>query len=128
MIFQTPTGIAFDIPDDWWAFAEMEKFSGIGGGFYFFGGQPNEHLAEVVELRDVEPPTRDTGVALFKKYKLLPILFAFKSPECSLPPVKVERLTLPNGYSYRVTNGVHRYYASAAVGYTKLPVIIQESD
>jgi hypothetical protein len=129
MKFKTsPTGVAFDIPDDWWAFAEMEKFSGIGGGCYFYGGQPSEHLTEVIDLSDVEPPSRNTGVPLFKKYKLVPVLFAFTSPECSLPPVRVERRLSPHCYRYRVTNGVHRYYASAAVGYTRLPILIQETD
>jgi transcriptional regulator GlxA family with amidase domain len=31
-------------------------------------------------------------------------------------------------YRYRVTNSVHRYYASAAIGYPLLPVVVQNSE
>ena len=129
MKFKTsPTGVVFDIPDDWWEFAEMERFDRASGRFYYYGGQPDTELAQVVDLASVEPPTRAVGTPLFRKYKLVPVLFAFSSPECSLPPVKVDLLPEPQGYRYRVTNGLHRYYASAAVGYTGLPVVIHGAD
>lgn len=106
----------------------MERFDRGVGAFYYYGGQPDSDLAEVVDLSSVEPPTRHVGVPLFRKYKLLPVLFAFASPECSLPPVKVTLLPTSRAYRFRVANGLHRYYASAAVGYSRLPVVIQNAD
>jgi len=77
----------------------------------------------MVAMSDVEPPRRDPGIEPFKKYKLVPILFAFRSPECALPPICVQSLpTSRSGYRYRVQNGFHRYYASAAVGFPMVPV------
>ena len=129
MKFRTsPTGKDFEIQDEWWSFVEMEKFRKNSGEFYCYGRQPNENLVEVVDFLDVEPPVRAEGIVPFKKYKLVPVLFAIASPECSLPPVKVKKLNQEMGYRYRVTNGYHRYYASAAVGFSKLPVVIEEVD
>ncbi len=126
MKFRTsPTGVEFDISDEWWILAEMDRFDRRGGRFYYYGGHPNTDRAEVVDLASVEPPTRQVGVPLFRKYKLMPVLFAFTSPECSLPPVKVTCLLEPQVYWFRVTDGLHRYYASAAVGYTGMPVVIE---
>lgn len=35
MRFETPGGeVAFEIPDEWWRFAEMDTFSSKGGRFY----------------------------------------------------------------------------------------------
>ena len=55
---------------------------------YYFGRQCDADRAEVVDLASVEPPVPNTGIPLFRKYKLVPVLFAFTSPECSLPPMK----------------------------------------
>lgn len=123
MQFTTPGGIAFQIPDDWWRFADMDRFRvPAGGGFYPYAQAPS---LEVVPIEQIEPPTRDTGVELFKKYKLLPVLFAFQSPECALPAVKVQRLAA-GPYRFKVQNGLHRYYGSVAAGYRQLPVVVIE--
>jgi hypothetical protein len=69
---------------------------------------------------------RNSGVPPFKKYKMVPILFALSSPECALPPVEVDALA-PAAHRFRLHNGYHRYYASVAVGYPSLPVVIRPS-
>jgi hypothetical protein len=116
----------FEIPDDWWSFAEMDSFSPKGGGFYPY--QQSGITADmcVVPLSDIEPPIRNSGVPPFKKYKMVPILLAFLSPECALPPVEVQPLMPSETYRFKVYNGYHRYYASVAVGYTKLPIVIRQ--
>ena len=78
---------------------------------------------QIVPIGRVEPPTRAIGVGGFRKYKLVPVLMALQSPECALPPVHVEPAS--GSFSYRVTNGFHRYYASVAVGYAQLPVVVR---
>jgi hypothetical protein len=125
MWFATPdTGIRFEIPDEWWAFADMNAFSPGESGFYPYTPECANEV-EVVPLSAVEPPLRASGVPPFKKYKLVPVLFAFASPECAIPPVEV--VVVPSTrYRFRVLNGYHRYYASVAVGYTRLPVIVRQ--
>jgi hypothetical protein len=124
MKFRTPNSLEFTIPDDWWHFAEMNTFSPNGGGYYPYPFQLAEKVT-VVNLTEVEPPKRDDGVPPFKKYKLLPVLFAFQSPECALPPVEATILSGDGKFKYGVLNGYHRYYASVAVGYSKLPITIR---
>ncbi len=108
-------GIAFEIPDEWWTFADMADFR-PGSEFYPPDMSPYEKLA----LAEIQPPAR-SGIPLFKKYKLLPVLFAFQSPECCLPLVDVIELPEPGRYRYAVHNGLHRFYGSVAAGYTYIP-------
>jgi Type III restriction enzyme, res subunit len=72
----------FEIPDDWWVFAEMEGFRPSGGGYYPL---PAGIDFDVVPIAEVEPPARNQGVRAFDKFRLMPVLFAFRSPECALP-------------------------------------------
>jgi len=124
MEFRTPCNHQFSIPDDWWAFADMLVFT-AESHYYPYAPLDNENV-EVVEISQVEPPARSLGIVPFKKYKLLPVLFAFQSPECALPPVAVSRLN-STAHQFRVRNGFHRYFASVAVGYKFLPVVVFES-
>ena len=125
MRFKTANGIPFEIQDDWWVFAEMDGFTRNGGAFYPYA--PGSEEVQIVPLVDIEPPTRALGVPPFKKYKLVPLLLAFSSPECALPPVEVCSVAPSGPYRFKVFNGYHRYYASIAVGYTALPVVVREA-
>jgi|tagenome__1003787_1003787.scaffolds.fasta_scaffold20963876_4 hypothetical protein len=128
MEFKTPDGIvSFEIPDQWWSFAEMSSFSPTGGGFFPYQPDTNGRDIVVVPLTDIKPPLRAANVPSFKKYKLVPILFAFLSPECALPPVEVNSVNPATKYRFQVYNGYHRYYASLAAGFTKLPVVIRQA-
>jgi hypothetical protein len=91
MHFETPApGIVFDIPDNWWAFADVAGFT-ARSDFY----PPDTSPFEKVALADIRPPACSTGVPLIQKYKLVPVPFAFQSPECSLPLVKLIELPEP---------------------------------
>ena len=123
MRFNTPArDLEFSIPDEWWSFAEMKTFDPGAGGYYPY--TLNAKNVEVIDLTEIRPPRRDDGVPPFQKYKLVPVLLAFQSPECELPAVDVRRIET-GGYRYEVLNGYHRYYASIAVGFTKLPVVVR---
>lgn len=127
MDFVTPLDdVSFIIPDDWWDFAEMSAFDcGVGAGYYPPCVKEGQSF-EAVLLSEIEPPSRTVAGLSFRKYKLMPVLFAFASPECALPLVEVsEDIDVGSPYKYRVVNGYHRYYASVAVGYRKLPVLIR---
>lgn len=124
MRFERPNGIPFEIQDEWWVFAEMDCFTRNGDAYPHASGCKE---VQIVPLVDIEPPTRAHGVPPFKKYKLVPILLAFSSPECALPPVEVCTAAPSGPYRFKVFNGYHRYYASIAVGYTALPVFVREA-
>jgi hypothetical protein len=122
MEFRTPSGLLFDIPDEWWVCTDMDRFS--RGESQFWAGSQN---VQIVPLAEVEPPSGDAGIPPFKKYKLIPVLFGFQSPESSLPPVHVLLKNFPGPYRFKVYDGYHRYYASVAAGYPNLPVVLMES-
>lgn len=125
MIFTTPgTDHTFEIPDDWWQFTEMRQFHPNSSGFYPY--HTTSEPVELVSIEVVEPPSRGPIIEEFKKYKLVPVLLAFQSPECALPPVQVKRVSSPSKFQYRVHNGFHRFFASVAAGYSKLPVTVIE--
>lgn len=120
MEFAVPgSDVCFTIPDDWWHFCEMPNFR-PRLQFYPYTRSCSEAI--VVPITQIEPPVRDAGTPPFRKYKLVPVLLAFRSPECALPPVPVEQLDA-GSYRYRPINGYHRFYASVAAGYSMLPVI-----
>ena len=126
MWFEIPgAGSQFEIPDDWWTFVGMGEFSPSPGGYFPYSTAPGNEETVVEPLTDIEPPLRDAGIPPFKKYKLVPVLFSFMSPECALPPVEVIAATHESRYRYRVRNGYHRFYASVAAGYTNLPVLVR---
>ncbi len=125
MKFITPrSGVEFEIPDDWWIFSEMDKFSLNKGRFYPYCTKDSN--IEVVDIYEIEPPTRNNNIQPFRKYKLVPLLMAFTSPECALPPVEVVPNKEFETYHFKVKNGYHRYYASIAVGYPMLPIKVIE--
>ncbi len=123
MKFRTPRrDVEFEIPDEWLSFCATEESAAEQISFYPYSLTAQN--VQVVELSEIEPPQRDACLAPFKKYKLVPVLLAFQSPECELPPVEV--VAIQEGtHSSRDTNGYHRYYGSVSVGYKHLPVIVR---
>ena len=122
MLFVVPGfGNAFEIPDAWWEFCDMSSFK-RGSDYYPY--DPGATSVEVLDLRQVSPPQRDPGLAPFRKYKMVPVLLAFTSPECALPPIRVVKTA--SGYAVR--NGFHRFYASVAVGYKSVPTVVLPND
>jgi hypothetical protein len=122
MLFEVPsTGRSFEIPDEWWDFCDMRLFKPQSD---YFPYDRNAEPVEVLDLRKVEPPRRDAGMTPFKKYKLVPVLLAFTSPECALPPIHAVK----TGVGYAVRNGFHRFYASVAVGYQSIPAVVLSND
>jgi hypothetical protein len=127
--FKTPSGEPFEIPDEWWNCAEMDGFSrGVRTAFVHdptLSYKPTMELA----IAEIKPPTRNPGVALFEKSRMISILRAFRT-SAQLPAVEVRELDTRGGgrYRYSVYHGCHRFYASIAVGYVHLPITILPTD
>ncbi len=66
------TGIGFEIPDDWWSFAEMDSFSPKGGGFYPYKQSDITEDIHVVLLSEIEPPMRNSGVPHSRNIRWFP--------------------------------------------------------
>lgn len=123
MRFLTPRGeCAFNIPDEWWEFVVLNDLPFNHPHFFNYDGDsfPN---AEIIALAHIEPPRRSPGDEEFKKYKLVPVMLAFWSPEHLLAPINVKRSSHPH-YKYQLTRGFHRYYASVAIGYSMIPAMV----
>lgn len=112
----------YRIPTDWLAFCEVDTWQRRSE---LYPWTPSATDVERIAIEDIEPPRRDAWLEPFRKYKLVPILLAFMSPECALPPIALDELPSGSPFKYRVTNGLHRYYASRAVGYTRIPAVIR---
>jgi hypothetical protein len=116
------SNIEFEIPDDWWQFCDMEDFR-PATTFYLYSRR--DVGVQTVPVSAVRPPERDAGVVGFHKNRLVPILLAFTSDRCALPAVPVRELADGDAYRYQVLDGYHRYYATIAAGYSRLPVLIR---
>jgi hypothetical protein len=76
-------------------------------------------------LSSIEPPKRSAGTPQFDEKRMRDIFRAFTT-DTPLPPIEVIREVFRQQYRYRVRNGLHRFYASAAVGFTCIPVAVVE--
>ncbi|MEH2485759.1 hypothetical protein [Bradyrhizobium sp. AZCC 2230] len=76
----------------------------------------------LVELTAIEPPRRNPGFALdengFRRDRMLRVLVGIREDH-SIPPIEIEDGDAP--YAYRLRDGVHRFYASIACGFSHLP-------
>jgi hypothetical protein len=119
------SSIGFEIPNDWWQFCDMENFR-PATTFYLYSQRNAE--VQTVPIAEVRPPERSTGVVGLHKNRLAPILLAFTSDRCALPAVPLREPADSDPYRYEVLDGYHRYYASIAAGYTRLPVLFRSGE
>jgi hypothetical protein len=119
--FYTPNyDTHFHIPDDWWSFCDMPMFIPEGECYNY---DPEFGRVIIVNINAIKPP-RLNEMPVFEKHKMIPVLLAIGNPGGMLPPVEVAPKSLLNGYSLEVLQGIHRFYASIAVGYSHIPVVI----
>jgi hypothetical protein len=126
MQFQIPdTDLTFDIPDDWWRFAEMDGFRPHHPNCYIW---PSEAATEridfsIVPISAIEPPTQRMATKPeLAKARVVPILLAIRSGN-PLPPVQLEAI---GNDRYQLVAGFHRYCASIAAGFEQIPAVFHE--
>jgi hypothetical protein len=116
----------FQIPDEWWAEADMAGFAAIEPSYR------STRDAELVPLPEIEPPYRKITTPHdwcgFDRARLAHILKGFTTgtriqpvPLLELPPSDLPSRT---PYGYRVLDGYHRFYASIAAGFECLPASV----
>jgi hypothetical protein len=113
----------FELPDEWWAEAGMVGFHPTTQAYR------SRQAACVVPLTQVEPPYRRPDVSKdwrgFDKARMIAVLHGIlvgdEMPAIPLQAISDGHEFPPAPYVYRVRNGVHRFYASVAAGFTRLP-------
>ena len=116
MRYVSHDSVEFEIPDTWLVRSGLTGVSLAGDHFV------SDEAEAVLDIQLVTSPVRKPGVRWFHEDRMLQILTTFVSNQ-SLPPVDVDQP--PQGpLPYRVRNGLHRYYASVAAGFRRIPVRI----
>lgn len=118
----TVNGRPFEIPDVWWDAGGMLGFTPCARAFSVAPQNADDTIVDV-PISDVTPPERNSGVQPFNEERMISILSAFRSGT-PLPPIEVNETSAPP-YRYKVYDGYHRYYASAAAGFSNLAVIVR---
>jgi hypothetical protein len=117
--------VQYDVPDEWWRFCDLDTWHPQSE--FYPSLDLNDDTVHVVPLAEIQPLVRDLGSgSAFRKYKLIPVLLRFQSPECLLPAIDLVRVYGAAPYVYRLKNGFHRYVASLMVGYKSIPARIEQ--
>ena len=114
--------VVFEVPDEWWIEAGLRNFKPKTTAYI---AQPvTGWPTETVLLAAIRPPARASGVRNFDRERMVNILRGIRT-DSPMPPVVVHNCPKPSQYLYEVRDGFHRFYASAAVGFSNLPIEIR---
>jgi hypothetical protein len=105
----------FEIPDEWWSAAGMSGFT-PQSSTYRASAHPTleTRLLAIDQIRAFRHAPR---VADFDRDRMLIVLKAIRHHQ-ALPPIEVDRFT------HRLHDGLHRFHASIAVGFSHVPAAI----
>jgi len=120
-------GVEFEIPDVWFQKAGMLNF--VRATPSYRSGPHPDHLdypMQIVPIGQIKPVRRNPAVTLdfggFAEDRMIRILGGFVLDH-NIPPIKVS-VSDELRYVYQVYDGMHRFHASVAAGFTAQPVII----
>ena len=113
--------VEFEIPDEWWLATRAEGFRLCS---QTYRPVPDaDSPAIVVPISHVAPPTRDPGVTWFHRDRMIPILRGLIVGD-SLLPIEAHVPPAMAEFQYAVRNGFHRFYVSAALGFSHVPLAV----
>lgn len=120
--FKLPHGLEFNLPSEWWIEAGMVGFRPNGVAYRV--ANDTRGVAHV-RIASIEPLNMSGRKHLdfdgFDRKRMVSILTAI-AQHLPLPPIEV--VERPQGaYRYRLCNGAHRLYGSAAAGFTMVPTV-----
>jgi hypothetical protein len=107
----------FCLEDECWDKAGMDGFE---------PGEPHytpldQESLMIVDLRDIKPRVRKQG---FNRKRLLRILKGYRK-QSGIPPIRVAE-NRDGAQPYRLIDGFHRFFSSAAAGFTHIPAVLEE--
>ncbi len=127
--FSHPT--PFDIPDAMWTAAGAPGWRPTARCYVASAyrdavtDNPHDDLAvEYVLLDLIVPPVRSGGAPWFVDERMLRALRGMVAGE-PIPAVLGQRPNDDPGALVQIVDGMHRFYASAALGFTHLPVAVR---
>lgn len=123
MQFRVPRhDLVFDVPDEWWE--ATTSATGIPMASHYRAAGDSV----VVSIQDVEPPLRDGGKIWFRDRDTVVRLLDGMRSGAELPPIQVWSKEKKNSSHHIVRDGLHRFYLSLAMGFTEIPVVIEDFD
>lgn len=124
MQFSIPhSKIVFEIPDAWLREGNAIGFSPTTPA-YLFEPDPVWPNVVVVPFSEVAPIVRDAGVVGLHEDRTVSLLRAITTGH-AVPAVEADEPTQPMVRRYRVRNGYHRFYISAALGFSHVPLSVK---
>lgn len=124
LTFALPDGTGFTIRKSWWLETGMLAFRPTGLSYRV---QPDLHgrphfLVDIASITPFDLSRRHTATGGFDEARFINVLRRFVS-DTAMPPVEV--VERPSGaFLYKLTNGAHRFHASAAAGFLMIPAVI----
>jgi hypothetical protein len=114
--YMTHDQVGFKIPDTWLQRAGIPAVPLVID--HFRSRAPHT----VIDITSITSPIRLEGVRWFDEARLISIFEGIIASD-SIPPIDVDLAPAP-AQRYRVRDGLHRYYASIALGFSRVPVTV----
>jgi hypothetical protein len=127
MRFQHSDGSAFEIPDAWWAEAGMPDFVCKRDAYR---AAPSElhpgHPITLVASQAIAPLHRSVPLDFggFDRARMVRILHGFVADD-AIEPIKL-RLDTQGVYTHRLYDGLHRFHAAVAAGFSHVPALVDD--
>lgn len=115
---------ALELPDEWLRDSAMSSF--VPNSRYYAVNL--SACTRVVPIGQIEPPKRDNGKLWFRNRDSVIALLTRMRDGNEIDPIEVwskEKKTSP---LFIVRDGFHRFYLSAALGYSEIPIKINDFD
>lgn len=116
--------------DEWWSQSGMIGFSPLSAAYVVDKSNVGNRGICLIAINDVAPAQRAPGVPVFKESldegitaseRVSRILRGFVTG-AAIPPVEMVR-TLAGPYTYKLIDGLHRFYCSVAAGFAHIPAV-----
>lgn len=115
---------AFELPDEWLRDSAMSSF--VPNSRYY---PVNLSACTcVVPIGQIEPPMRDNGERWFRNRDSVIALLKRMRDGGEIDPIEVWSKEKKTSTSYIVRDGFHRFYLSVALGYSEIPIKINDFD
>lgn len=112
----------FEIPDEWWEASEMSTYTPTRSHYLSVSAHA------VVSIEEIEPPLRNGGKVWFRDRDTVVQLLKGMRDCDKLPPIQVWSKEKKCSTLHVVRDGFHRFYLSIAIGYSEIPIEVQDFD
>ena len=113
----------FEIPDEWLSQAGFDSFC-LNSDYYEIPTKFDSKRVLLLDHSCIYPRKRNNGVLEYRKESMINFLCRIR---CNQPidPIIIMKPSTDNGFEYWLKDGYHRYRASFAAGFKKIPAILE---